>query len=412
VSRFAPLVRNSLENPLIPISSQEVVKYINGGGHTNAGPFVNEQKSLTIAAVWRAVNLIAGTIAALPIHAYRADGDSRVMVTSGRAATLLANPHPDMTQFELMELITTHVLLWGNAYLFLSFNMKNQPTLIPLHPSRVWPKRTEAGDKVYTIDGMPGEFVDADMRGTNDRARVFHIPGFGYDGLRGLSAIQAARQGLGLALAAEEFGARLFANGALSTGIVTTEGSLNEKQMKALSAEWKQKRSGLDKAFDTIFLDGGLKYQQLTIPPEDAQFLETRAFQIDEIARWFGVPPHMLMDVDKTTSWGSGIEQQGIGFLVYTLRSWLTRFEQRFTKLITPEPVYARFSVEGLLRGDSAARGAFYKQMWDMGVFSTNDIRRFEELPPVDGGDVRYRPLNMGGLGTTDGTPATPPEGA
>jgi len=410
VTLFAPLIRNSLENPQVPISSAEVSKLFDGLP-SNAGPFVNEQKSLTIAAVWRAVNLIAGSIAALPLHAYKTVGDTREQMPAGsRAAMLLDNPHPDMTRFEWLELLLGHVLLWGNAYAFLTFSgVRNEPKLIPMHPSKVKPCRHKKdGSKYYEIDGMEGEFTDANLRGADDRARVLHIPGFGYDGTKGMSAIKAARQSLGLALAAEEFGARLFANGALSTGIVTTEKSIGDPQMKALAAQWKQKRSGLDKAFDTIFLDGGLKYQQLTIPPEDAQFLQSRSFQIDEIGRWYGVPSFMLNSTEKSTSWGTGIEQQQIGFLKFTLRSWLERFEQRFTKMLPPEPAYAKFSVEGLLRGDSAARSAFYREMWGIGVFSVNDILRFEDMAPVAGGDVHYVPLNMAALGATDPTTGVP----
>jgi len=397
---FAPMVRNSLENPTVPISSPEVLKLFDGAP-TNAGPFVDEKKAVTIAAVWRAVNTIAGTIAALPLHAYKSDGDARVRIIGGRAAGLLTKPHPDMTRFEWVEIMLGYVLLWGNAYALLVYDGRGVPFLLPLHPSTVRPGR-ENGVKFYEVETIPGRLYDANLRDNSDRARILHIPGFGFDGIKGISVVQAARQGLGLALAAEEFGARLFANGALSTGIVTTEKGLTEPQRAALSAEWSQKRKGLDKAFETIFLDGGLKYQQLTIPPEDAQFLESRSFQISEVARWFGTPPHMLMDTDKSTSWGTGIEQQQIGFVTITLRSWLERFEQRLTQVLPPEPAYAHFSVEGLLRGDSSARATFYKAMWDMGVFSTNDIRALEELPPVEGGDVRYRPLNMGELGTTD----------
>ena len=399
---FSPLVRNSLENPKIPISSPEVVKLFESES-SKAGPFVDEKKSLSIAAVWRAVNLIAGTIASLPLHAYRPAESARVKLTSGRAAALLDAPHPDLTRFEWLELIVGHVLLWGNAYCLLVWTGKGQPYLYPLHPSTVRPARLKAsGLKVYEVDGVPGKLTDANLKREDDRARILHIPGFGFDGVKGMSAIKAARQSLGLALAAEEFGARLFANGSLSTGILTSEKPINNKKADELSARWKEKRTGLEKAFDTIVLDSGLRYERLTIPPEDAQFLESRSFQVSEIARWYGVPPHMLMDTDKSTSWGSGIEQQSIGFLVFTLRPWLERFEQRFTRLLPPEPAYAHFSVEGLLRADSAARATFYKEMWQLGVFSTNDIRALEELPPVTGGNVRYRPLNMGELGSTE----------
>ncbi|MBK8399934.1 MAG: phage portal protein, partial [Propionivibrio sp.] len=158
----------------------------------------------------------------------------------------------------------------------------------------------------------------------------------------------------------------------------------------------------LGSAHGTIVLDSGAKFHQLTIPPVDAQFLESRAFQVSEVARIFGVPPHMLMDTEKSTSWGTGIEQQSIGWVVYTLRPWLTRLEQRITKLVRPSKLYVKFRVEGLLRGDSAQRAAFYRAMWSLGALSTNEIRALEDMDPVEGGDVRYRPLNMGVLGTAD----------
>lgn len=389
---FAPMIRNSIEDPQVPISSSKVIELF-GGEKSASGVTVTEKKAAGIPAVWRAVNLIAGTTASLPFGPFRADGAARRSVSSGAAAEFMAKPCKYLTKFELIELLMGYVLLWGNSYSWRDRDgLGRQMGLIPLHPSRVRPGLTSKGEKVYELDGKNG-FTDYE---------ILHIPGFGFDGIGGISPVSAARQGIGLALAAEEFGARLFANGALSTGILTSDQRLNPEQADALMARWKQKRTGLDKAFDTIVLDSGLKYQQLTIPPEDAQFLESRSFQVSEIARMFGVPPHMLMDTDKATSWGTGIEQQSIGFLVFTLRPWLVRVEQRFTEILKPEPVYAQFTVEGLLRSDSAARAAFYREMWSLGVLSTNEIRALEEMPPVPGGDVRYRPLNMGELGSTD----------
>jgi hypothetical protein len=157
-------------------------------------------------------------------------------------------------------------------------------------------------------------------------------------------------------------------------------------------------------------LDKGAKFTQLSIPPEDAQFIESRGFQIEEIARMFGVPPHMLMAMDKATSWGTGIEQQTIAFVVYTLRPWLTRMEQRISRVLSPKPTYARYRLEGLLRGDSTQRAAFYKTMFEVGAFSPNRILALEEEPPVEGGDVRYRPLNLTPIGpaiSTDGAGPT-----
>jgi len=389
---LAPLFRASLENPQTPISSDAIVELL-GGTPTDSGVRVTEEKSLAMPAVWRAVNLIAGSIASLPLHAYRHAGAGREVVTSGRAARFMDAPHADMTPFEFWELMSAHLLLWGNAYAWRGRTELGDTKLVGLHPSRVKPGRTSEGVKVYAIDG--GRIAATD-------AEVLHIPGFSIDGIVGLSPIGMARQGIGLALAAEQFGAKLFGSGSLAMGVLETDQRLTPDQANTVMARWREKRTGMKSAHEVIVLDSGAKFHQLTINPTDAQFLESRRFQVSEIARMFGVPPHMLMDTEKSTSWGTGIEQQSIGFVVYTLRPWLTRIEQRVTRILKPEPVYAHFSVEGLLRGDSKQRGEFYQLMWGLGVLSTNDIRALEEQGPVEGGDVRYRPLNYGQLGTTD----------
>lgn len=399
---------NSLEDPEVPISSANVVELFGGELKNDAGVDVNEKKALGIMAVWCAVTLISGTIASLPLHAYKAgDSGERVRLPgTSAAAKLLASPHPDLTPFELWETVLSHMLLWGNAFLWKApfEGQKGIAGLHLIHPSRVKVGRVKsgklAGRKIFALDGSEPFTED----------EILHIPGFGYDGTCGVSPIRAARQGLGLALAAEKFGAKLFGSGSLATGVLQTDARLTEPQADALAKRWREKRAGLESAHSTLILDSGAKFQQLTIPPEDAQFLESRRFQISEIARLFRVPPHMLMDTDKSTSWGSGIEQQSIGFVVFTLRPWLTRIEQRVTRIIAPEKAYARFSIEGLLRGDAAARKEFYTGLWNLGALSTNEIRGLEDMAPVEGGDVRYRPLNMGELGTTDSTPTGVPD--
>ncbi len=399
-------IRNaSIESPAVPLTSTTLLELF-GGPKVHAGVAVNEQASLGMPAVWRAVKLIAGTSAALPLHAYRHDDDVRVKVSSGsQAARLLMNPHPDMTPFELWETVYAHIALWGNAYLRILRNRLGQiQELWPIHPARVRAGReSDTGTKVYLIDGdIDAEYTDK---------TILHIPGFGYDGVCGVSPIRAARQGIGLALAAEQYGAQLFGSGSLAAGILQTEQRLSGEQADALKARWKAKVGGLEKAHDVAVLDSGIKFQQLSIPPEDAQFIESRKFQIDEVARLFGIPPHMLMQTEKSTSWGTGIEQQVLGWVKFDLHpSWLIRVEQRVTKVIDPQRVYARYSLEGLLRGDSQARAAFYTQMWNLGVFNTDEIRRLEDMPPVEGGDVRYRPLNMGELGKPDPQPAAAPD--
>ena len=380
----------SLEDPQVPISSASISELFGGETLTDSGTRVTEKKVLGIPATWRAVNVVAGSSAALPLHAFSKKDGKREQVES----KLLDSPHLDLTPFELWEINFGHMLLWGNSYQWKKRNQLDEiRELWPIHPSRVKPGRATDGTKVYQIDGDKG-YSDHD---------ILHIPGFGYDGISGIAPVTAARQGFGLALSAEEFGARFFGSGSLATGILSTEQKLTPEQADNLQKRWKSKRSGLSKAHEIIVLDSGANFQQLTIPPEDAQFLQTRSFQVSEIARIFGVPPHMLMDTEKSTSWGTGIESQAIGFVTYTLRPWLTRVEQRVSRLL-PTGVYAKFGVEGLLRADSAARSEFYTKMWNLGAFSTNDIRELEDRSPVDGGDIRYRPLNMGLLGAVDGS--------
>lgn len=392
-------IRNGIENPAVPLTSTAILDWL-GGPKVHAGVTVSEESALGMPAVWRAVNLIGGTAASLPLHPYRVVGEVRTRVTTGNAAALLDQPHPDMTPFELWELTYAYMLLWGNAYFRVLRNRNGGlQELWPIHPARVRAGReSETGLKIYEIDRAEDPMFDD---------KILHIPGPGYDGVCGVSPIRMARQGIGLALAAEEYGARLFGSGSLASGILQTEQRLTQAQADALKTRWKAKVGGLDKAHDVAVLDAGAKFQQLSIPPEDAQFIESRKFQIDEVARMFGIPPHMLMQTEKSTSWGTGIEQQSIGFVKFTLRPWLTRVEQRLTRLLRPQAVYARYSLEGLLRGDSAQRSAFYREMWGIGALSTNDILALEERPPIGpAGDVRYRPLNMGVLGEPD--PAEP----
>lgn len=394
--------RATVESPTVPLTSGTLLEWI-GGPRSTSGVTVTEHSSLGMPAVWRAVNLIAGTAASLPLHAYRIADDVRVpAAVSGQASRLLTTPHPDMTPFELWETVYAHLLLWGNAYLRILKNEAGQTReLWPIHPSRVKVGRASDTTKVYEVEGDKNPHTDE---------TVLHIPGFGYDGICGVSPIRLARQGIGLSLAAEEYGARLFGNGSLASGILQTEQRLEQSQADALQQRWKARASGLANAHEAVVLDSGAKFQQLTIPPEDAQFIETRRFQISEVARIYGVPPHMLMDTEKSTSWGTGIEQQGIGFVVYTMRPWLVRVEQRLSRLLQPQAVYAKYSVEGLLRGDTAARYAAYSVGRQWGWLSVDEIRRLEDMPPLpDGNGTQYiSPLNMAPVGS-EPTPTEAP---
>lgn len=385
---------SSLENPQIPISSDAIASIV-GTQSTAAGVAVTEKSSLAMSGVWRAVTLISGVAASLPLHAYRQVAGERRKAT-GFAGEVLDRPHPELTPMEFWEVVYSHLLLWGNAYLWVAPDALGRDRwLWPIHPSRVKVGRTsEYGEKVFTVDKTA---VIPSSTG-----RIIHFPGFGYDGLVGLSPVQQARQSIGMGLAAEDFGGRLFGSGSLATGVLQTDSRLTSEQADALQARWRSKYGGLKAAHEVIVLDSGATFNRLTIPPGDAQFLESRSFQIDEMSRWFGVPQFLMFQTTKSTSWGTGLEQQALGWVTYDLRRWLTRVEQRMTAYLNPKLVYARYSIEGLLRGDSQARAAFYRSLWEIGALSTNEIRALEEKGPVEGGDTHYRPLNMGVLGALD----------
>lgn len=400
---FTP--RASMENPDTPLTGAQLIDFL-GVEKGYAGKSVTEVTALGLAAVWRAMQVSCNVPAALPMHAYRQDTGGARIPAGGQSERLLEDPHPDMTRFEFWQTVYIHRRLWGNAYVRKLRNPLGQiQELWPIHPGRVKVGReSENGQKVYSIDNGREVHVGDDS--------ILHLPGTGYDGICGVSPIRAARQSIGLGLAAEEFGARFYGSGSLATGVLQTEQRLTPKQANQLKDRWKARNSGLASAHDTVVLDRGANFHQLTIAPQDAQFLESRRFQVVEVCRWFGIPPFLMFETEKSTSWGTGLEQQALGWVKFDLGTDLTAVEQRVTKhVLRPTPVYARYSIEGLLRGDSAARSAFYTSMWNLGALSTNEIRAYEEQPPVEGGDVRYRPLNMGELGSTDsaatGVPAT-----
>lgn len=400
----------SIENPALPLTSQSLADFLVGPS-TDAGVSVTEKSALGLPAVYRAIALIAGTCGGLPLHAYEDRNEIRERLTSPPA--LIAEPHPDLTTFEWAELIYVHLLGWGNAYLRILRDQAGTPReLWPIEPARVSVGRTSTGQKVYGID--TGDLSSRErtpatgLLPLTDR-EVLHIPGLGYDGVAGMSPIRAARQSLGLAMATEKHGARFFGSGTSLTGVLSSDQRLTVDQAEQVKARWRHANSGPDNAHDIAVLGHGTTFTPISINPKDAQFVETQRFGVSQVARIFGVPPHMLFETDKSTSWGTGIEQQAIGFVTYTLRPWLVRVEQRLSRLLAGSQ-YVKFSVEGLLRGDTKGRYYSYAVGRNWGWLSVNEIRRLEDLPPVEGGDTYMQPLNMTKLGTTLETGA-PDEG-
>ncbi|HEY9373825.1 phage portal protein [Streptomyces sp.] len=397
MSLFGLFERRSLENPAVPLTDASLLDWM-GGPRTDAGVQVSEKSSLQMPAVWRSVAVIAGVSAALPLHTYRTGTKDRT------TSTLLENPHPDLTPLELWRLAFVHRVLWGNAYLQkLRGGASGQVReLWPLSPDRVQvgrvrPTADNPAGKVFSVTDDWGEQHVLTPRD------VLHIPGLGYDGVTGCSPVRAAAQGIGLAQAAESGAAKLFGSGNMVSGVLQTEARLTPEQAAALKSRWQAKISGIQNAHEVAVLDSGASFKPVAMPLKDSQFLESREFQITEIARMFGVPLFLLMETAKSTSWGTGLEQQAQGWVTFDLGpTWLAPTEQRITKELLPTGEYAHYALQGLLRGDSSARATYYRAMRDTGVMSANDIRVLEEMPPIPGdeGNTYLQPTFMAPLGS------------
>jgi HK97 family phage portal protein len=401
----------SPENPNNALTAESLATWFGSGVKSLAGVDVTPQRAMGLTAVYRAVALRSGTQAALPLHSYEeaTNGDrSRISLP------VLSDPHPDLTRFEVWEFACVSLDLWGNSYQQKIRNGLGQVVeLWPIEPWRVKvgkvrPSTLNPSGKVFSV-------TDDDGREHAWTSReVLHIPGMGYDGVVGASPIRVAKQALGIGLAAEEYSARFFGNGSLMAGVLQTEQRLQPAEADALHKRWVAKVAGLGKAHDIVVLGNGTKFQPIGVPPRDAAVLESRGFTVADAARLFGLPPHLLGDTQKSTSYGAGIEAQGIQLVVYTLRSPLTRVEQRVTKeLVRPSRPdgFAEYAVEGLLRGDSKARAAFYESGIRAGWMLRSEPRRLENLPAVPGLDVPLTPMNMAlGAAPDPAADDTPPE--
>lgn len=394
---FDGRARRGLESPAQPLTSAALSEFL-GGIQSDAGVAVSETTALRASPVWRAVSLIAGVSAALPLHVY-ADG-----TRDKQKSDLLRDPHPDLTPVELWRAAYMYRVLWGNTYIQKVRSGSGQiKELWPISSDRVRVDRVKPSDanpagKVFDVTD------DWGVQHVLTRREILHIPGLGYDGLTGCSPVRLAMQGIGLAQAAEKSAARLFGNGNIIGGVLQTEQRLDPDQAARLKERWKAKLSGVSNSHEIAVLDSGASYRPIAMPNSDAQFLESRQFQVVEIGRMFGVPPFLLMSTEKSTSWGTGLEQQAQGWVTFDLNpTWLTPTEQRVTKELLGTTEYSAYQMGGLLRGDSAARATFYRAMRDVGAFSADDVRALEELPPLPegkGGDVYLQPMYMAPLGS------------
>jgi len=371
-------------------------------GNSASGKRVNERSAMQMTAVYSCVRILSEAIASLPLNIYRynEEGGKEKAYDHPLFRLLHDEPNPEMTSFIFRETLMTHLLLWGNAYAQIIRNGKGEIiALYPLMPDRMSVDRDKNGKLYYSYSKSSDDAPT--MEGSTvilDPSDVLHVPGLGFDGLVGYSPIAMAKNAIGLAIAAEEYGSKFYANGAAPSGVLEHPGTL--KDPGRVRESWNAAFGGSSNSHKIAVLEEGLKYTPISISPNEAQFLETRKFQINEIARIFRVPPHMVGDLEKSSF--SNIEQQSLEFVKYTLDPWVIRWEQALYKILLNEEekstYFFKLNVEGLLRGDYASRMNGYATARQNGWMSANDIRELEDLdriPAEFGGDLYLVNGNM-----------------
>lgn len=365
-------------------------------GRTTSGKPVNERTAMQTTAVYACVRILAEAIASLPLHVYeyQDDGGKKLVHDHPLYYLLHDEPNPEMTSFVFRETLMSHLLIWGNAYAQIIRDGAGRVLgLYPLLPDKMEVQRDDRGNIYYVYsrnsdeNPMFKEYGNIKLKAED----VLHIPGLGFDGLIGYSPIAMAKNAVGMTLACEEYGASFFANGANPGGVLEHPGVL--KDPSKVRESWNSVYRGVNNAHKIAVLEEGMKYQQIGIPPEEAQFLETRKFQINEIARLYRIPPHMVGDLDKSSF--SNIEQQSLEFVKYTLDPWVIRWEQSLQRsLLLPGEkgkYFIKLNVDGLLRGDYQSRMNGYAVGRQNGWFSANDIREMENMNPIpneEGGNL------------------------
>ena len=365
-------------------------------GRTTSGKPVNERTAMQTTAVYACVRILAEAVASLPLHVYeyQDDGGKKLVHDHPVYYLLHDEPNPEMTSFVFRETLMSHLLIWGNAYAQIIRDGAGRVLgLYPLLPDKMEVQRDDKGNIYYVYsrnsDENPTfkEYGNIKLKAED----VLHIPGLGFDGLIGYSPIAMAKNAVGMTLACEEYGASFFANGANPGGVLQHPGVL--KDPSKVRESWNSVYRGVNNAHKIAVLEEGMKYQQIGIPPEEAQFLETRKFQINEIARLYRIPPHMVGDLDKSSF--SNIEQQSLEFVKYTLDPWVIRWEQSLQRsLLLPGEkgkYFIKLNVDGLLRGDYQSRMNGYAVGRQNGWFSANDIREMENMNPIpdeEGGNL------------------------
>lgn len=382
------------------LSRKKIDDSIAGSGYTfymgssTSNKVVTERSAMQMTAVYACVRILSEAIASLPLHMYRYNdkGGKEKALDNSLYFLLHDEPNPEMSSFQFRETLMTHLLLWGNAYAQIIRNGKGEViALYPLMPNRMKVDRDERGNLYYEYHRYGDEENTETGTVYLNPKDVLHIPGLGFDGIVGYSPIAMAKNAIGMAIACEEYGAKFYANGARPGGVLEHPSVV--KDPEKLREAWQSQFGGSGNANKIAVLEEGLKYSPISISPNEAQFLESRKFQVTEICRIYRVPPHMLADLEKSSF--SNIEQQSLEFVKYSLEPWLVRWEQalqrKLLKSDEKQSLFFKFNVDGLLRGDYASRMSGYATARQNGWMSANDIRELENMdriPAEEGGDL------------------------
>lgn len=360
-------------------------------GKSKAGVSVTNDNAMNIAGVYAAVRVISDAISSLPVSIIETKQDSKVRLIDHPLYPLLSRePNNLMTSFVYRQIIMPQVLLWGNSYSIIEFQGGNKrpKSIIPVHPSKVTVTLLD-GILYYTFKNT------GKMDFTLDQSNVLHFRGLG-DNLMGKSVIDYAKDNLGLGKAAEEFGSTFFGNGANMHGVLQSDSSLSQKAIDNLRTSLQQNHGGISRSNKLLILEEGLKFNNTSIPPDAAQFLETRKFSITDVGRWFKIPQHMINDLEKATF--SNIEQQDLNFVKHSILPYVINLEQELDRKLLREvekpTMHIKLNLEGLLRGDIKTRSEAYKTFIQNGVMSPNEARSKEEMNPYEGGNSYWQPLN------------------
>lgn len=380
--------------------SHVLAKMIAAGYETDTGIQVTTKTALENPAVFTCIRILTNSVGMLPVTAYEKQNGARIEIPDTTIHRLVSiAPNEYQTSQEFWEMCVMHLALRGNFYAWKNVVSGELRELLPLNPSGVTPKWTADRQIVYEVKFENGT--------TNvlRASEVFHVKLPSYDGLTGLSPIGWQRETIGLSIALQKHGARVFKNGTRLSGVVYTPDELSDEAYKRIKESWDETYSGVENANKVAILEQGLKFQGLSMNNEDAQFLESRKLSSTEIYGIYGVPPHLAGNLDRATF--SNIEHQGQEFVIYALMSYLTRIESRVRfSLIEKQHQakrYIKFNVGGLVRGDMKARGEYYTRMIQNGAMSPNEIRALEEMNPREGGDIYLTPINM----AIDGKPVS-----